>query len=160
MLKQAPLRIGDLTKVLNKPDIGDIYAGKFGVIVDVADHDNEDGPIQVKFGSSLDKSFGGGTVDCIEWKRDGRITNFQIDDLEIIGNASATLSIGDYTDLFEYLDPFYTKVTDSQQCKRDGCRKKARSFIWINIHGAYCVVGACDDHAKEFNGAWTEVFST
>lgn len=160
MKKLVPFQVGDLVKIKSSEDesIGNLYPGKMGVIVAIKKDNDPDGTIDVKFGPSLDLYFGVGGSDGREFRKKGRIVRFAEGDLCHEDNSQSELSIEDYTSLLFHLDSRYTTPAKECMCQYHNCPEYGEIIIWINHHGDQRKVAVCKIHAKEFNGAWTEVF--
>lgn len=142
MESMMTIRIGDIVTVIFEC----LFTGNQGVVVEIVDDDDEDGPIGVRFGSEYRESLG------ILWEEQN-VTRFLETDLRVESSwSTATLAKRLYRSchhtVYELKYPFVLGC----DCMIRGCPHKASMRGVVNIWGTVCPLDLCEDHTEEYHG--------
>jgi len=151
--KQDEIEVGNIITVIHKDWA---FTGKQGVVVEIEEDDNPDGPIGVKFPSwywkNFELSYPFEAENIIRFERENlkKEKEFNLTQEDFM-----KLSIG--KEFWESRIPKMPLVPGDTDCMHEGCKKKAFFEIWVNIWGIVYAFHVCGEHAH-YHGKRIEEF--
>ncbi|MEK7138221.1 MAG: hypothetical protein AAB787_01805 [Patescibacteria group bacterium] len=119
-----------------------MFTNKQGEVVAIVDDGDEDGNIDVKFGSDCDHLF--------SWNRKGKgALRFKESDLR--KDKDYTMEVKAYhlfgAGMFHHLAPLKHPFSLENKCMHEKCAESATNRALVNIWGTVCEVDVCKGHS-------------